>query len=153
MTLQCDLNWSLPLSLTILSLTWWFHLFIFLYTNNHNVKWGREKWDWQQLRNFKHKGKRKIGCYPKYILIFYACQVHVWCSMILILVNTQPDGRNIKEIILNRSWHKHLKSFKTYTFILKKLKNHPDGFSTHIFFSSKIILNSVEYFHIGYIGY
>ena len=90
LTLQCALHWSLILSLQIQSLTCCFHLFWFLYTYNHSARQGRLKGDIQQLINFNHKGKHKIGCLPKSLMIFTAYQVQEWCTMILILVKYQP---------------------------------------------------------------
>ena len=94
----------------------------------------------QQLRHFNHKGKYNIGCYPKYIIIFTAYQVQVWWSMILSPVKYQLYGSNVTEIILKISCHIHLKHSKPYMFVLPKLKNPPDGFFTHLFFVSEIIL-------------
>ena len=66
---------------------------------------GRGKGYRQQLRNFNHKGKQKIECYPKYILIFTEYQVQVWWNIIPILVKYQLYGRNVTEIILKSSYH------------------------------------------------
>ena len=59
-TLQCDLKYSLILSLPIQSLTWRLHLCWFMYTKNKNVKQEKLKGDRQQLINFRHKGKNKL---------------------------------------------------------------------------------------------
>ena len=37
-------------------------------------------------------------------------------TMILSPVKSQPDGRNVREILLKISWHTHLKHSKAYTF-------------------------------------
>ena len=60
--------------------------------------------------------------------------------MILSLVKSQLDGNNVREIILQRLWHTQLKHSMSCTVILHKLKNPPDGFCTHLFFASSIIL-------------
>ena len=60
--------------------------------------------------------------------------------MIIIPVKYQLYGRNVTEIILKISCHIHLKHSKPYMFVLPKLKNPPDGFFTHLFFASAIIL-------------
>ena len=49
-------------------------------------------------------------------------------------------GRNVREIILQSSWHKYLKHSKPYKFILSKVKKPLYGFCTHLFFASTIIL-------------
>ena len=60
--------------------------------------------------------------------------------MIPISVKDQPYGIYFKEILPKSSWHTHLKHSNSYTFILQKVKNPPDGFYTHLFFSLSIIL-------------
>ena len=105
-----------------------------------NVKRGGVKGYRQQLRNFKHKGKYKIRCYPKSLLIFTAYQVHVWCTIIISPVKSQQDGSNVTEILLDGTWNTHLKHSKPCIFILQKLKNPPYGFCNHLFFFSAIIL-------------
>ena len=72
LTLQCDLKFSLIIYLPIQDLTWWFHFYWFLYIDKENVKRGIGKWGIHQFKNLKHKGKYKIVCYPKYLLIFTA---------------------------------------------------------------------------------
>ena len=67
-----------------------------------NFKRGSGKWGRNQLRNSIQKGKHKIGCYPKYILIFTAYQVQAWWNMILSPVKSQQDGSNVTEILLKR---------------------------------------------------
>ena len=47
------------------------------------VPLGRIKGYIQQLRNFNHRGKDKIGCYPKYFLIFTSYQVQGRCTIII----------------------------------------------------------------------
>ena len=74
----------------------------------------------QEPTNFKDKIKHRIGCYPKYLLIFTSYQVQGWRKMIIIPVIYQPDGSNVTEILLKRSWHTHLKNSKPYIFILRK---------------------------------
>ena len=87
------------------SLTWWFHLFWFLYIDKHNVKRGRGKGDIQKLRHFKHKVNHKIGCYPKYLLVFPTYQVQGWCTIILSPVKSQLDVSNCWiSIIVLSSW-------------------------------------------------
>ena len=54
------------------------------------------KGDIQQLRHFKHKGKHKIGCYPKYLLILTTYRVQGWWNVIIITVKYQPDVRNVR---------------------------------------------------------
>ena len=117
-TLQCALQCLLIRSIPIQYITWWFNLFWFLHIENNNFKQGKGKGDVQQLRNLNHKGKHKIGCYPKSILIFNTCQVQGWWTMILSTVKSQTDGRNVREILFNRSWQTHLKHYIQYTFIL-----------------------------------
>ena len=94
----------------------------------------------QQLRNFYHKVKHKIGCYPKYLLILTAYQVQGWWNMILSSVKYQPDGNNVTKIILKISFKTHLKHSNPYMFISKKVKKPPDGFFTHLFFALATIL-------------
>ena len=55
-------------------------------------------------------------------------------------IKDQPDFRNVTEIILNSSWNTHLNNSKPNMFILQKVKNTVDGFCTHLFFDSAIIL-------------
>ena len=64
------LQLSLIIYLPIQDLTWWFHFYWFLCIEKKNVNRERVKGDRQQLTNSKHKVKHKIGCYPKYLLIF-----------------------------------------------------------------------------------
>ena len=54
----------------------------------------------QQLRNFNHKGNNKFGCFPKYILLFTAYQLQGWCTVIISPVKSQPDGINVREVII-----------------------------------------------------
>ena len=105
-----------------------------------NIKRGIGKWEIKQLRNFKYKGKHKVGCYPKYLLIFNAYQVQVWWTMILSPVKAQPDGSNVTEILIKISWDTHLKHSKPYIFILQTVKKPPYGFCTRLFFASSTIL-------------
>ena len=105
-----------------------------------NSKIGRGKGERKQLRKFKHKGKHKIVCCPKYILIFTAYQVQGWWTIILSPVKSQPDGRNVTEIIPKRSCPTHLKKSNPYMFILQTVTKPPYGFCTHLFFASGIIL-------------
>ena len=140
MTIQCVLQFSLLLSLLIHSLTLWFHLFWFLYNYKQNFKRGRGKRDRKQHRNLKHKGKHKICCYPKSIMMFTDYQVQGWWTRILSTIKYQPYGINAKEILLKRSWHKHLKHSNPYKFVLQTDNNPPYGFCTHIFFAKTIIL-------------
>ena len=112
----------------------------FLYIENKHVKRGRENGDRHKLRNFKHKLQHKIGCCPKFLLIFTSYQVQGWRNMIISTVKYQPDGINVIEILLKSSWYTHQKHFKTYLFILQKVKNPPDGFCTNLFFASATIL-------------
>ena len=72
MTFQCALQCSLILSITIQALTLWFHFFWFLYIEKHNVKRGRGKSYIHQINKFKQKGKHKIECYSKFLMIFAA---------------------------------------------------------------------------------
>ena len=69
LTLHCNLQWSIIISIPIQSLIWQFCLFWFLYIDKHNFKRGRGKGDIQQLINYSHKGNHKIGCFPKYLHI------------------------------------------------------------------------------------
>ena len=71
--------------------------FIPPHIENKNVNRGRGKGDRQKLRNSKHKGKHKIGCYPKYLLIFTAYQVQGWWKIILSSVKYRPDCSNVRE--------------------------------------------------------
>ena len=73
--------------------------------------------------------------------------------MIIGLLKAQPDGINVRNIILNISCNTHLKHYKIYTFILQKVKKPPDVFCTHLFFASERILIFVGIFYIGYTGY
>ena len=66
--------------------------------------------------------------------------------MVLSTVKTQPDGRNVTEILLKISWNTHLKHYKPYMFILQKVNKPPYGFCTNLFFASAIILIFVVYF-------
>ena len=116
-TLQCALQCLLIRSIPIQYITWWFNLFWFLHIENNNFKQGKGKGDIQQLRNLNHKGKHKIECYHKSILIFNTCQVQGWWTIILSTVKYQTYGINIREIILKSSWHTHLKNSRSYTFI------------------------------------
>ena len=101
---------------------------------------GRGKGNRHQIRNFNHQGKHKIGCYPKYITRSNAYQVQVWWNIILSPVKYQLDGINVTENILKISCHTYLKHSKPYIFILQKVKKPPDGFLTHLLFSSANIL-------------
>ena len=47
----------------------------FLYIDKKDFQRGRVKEDRQQLISFKHKGKHKIGCSPKSLLILTAFEV------------------------------------------------------------------------------
>ena len=149
MTLQCFLQCSLIIYLSIKSLTWWFHFYWFLLIYKNYFMRGRGKGNRHQIRNFNHQGKHKIGCYPKYITRSNAYQVQVWWNIILNPVKYQLDVRNVTEILLNISCHTHLKHSKPYMFILQKLKKPTDGSVTHLFFASAIILVFVVYFYIG----
>ena len=111
--------------------------FWFLYINKKNVKRGRGKGDRQQLRNFNHKGKNKIGFYPKSLLIFTAYKVQGWWTTIISPIKDQPDGINVREILLNISWNKHLKNI-SHKYLLKK----SEGASRWILYSSLICLNN-----------
>ena len=102
-TLQCDLQCSLIISHPTQPFTRWFPFFWFLYIDKHNVKQGQFKGDRKQLRNFKHKGEHKIGCFPKSFLVLTVYQVQGWCTMILRLVKSQLYGSNVIEIILKIS--------------------------------------------------
>ena len=84
------------LSLKIYALILWFHLCWLLYIDKHNVKRGIVKGDRQQPRNFKHKGKHKIGFYPKSILVFTTYQVQGRWTMIISPVKAEPDGSNVR---------------------------------------------------------
>ena len=141
------------MSLTIQYLTWWFHLYWFICIDNKNFNRGRGNGDRQQLINSNHKGKHKIVCYPIYLLIFTACQVQGWWTMIIIPVKYQPYCSNVAEILLNISLKTHLKYSNPYIFILPKSKNPPDVFCTHLLFSSAIILIFGWGFYIGPSGY
>ena len=88
-----------------------------------NVKIGRGKGSRQQLRHFKHKGKHKIGFYPKSILIFTGYQVKGWLAMIQSTVKAQHDGIYVIEIILNGSWHTQINYSNPYMFILQKWRS------------------------------
>ena len=127
--------------------------FWLLYIDNRNVKKVRGKEDIQQPRNFKYKVKHKIGCYPKCILIFTVHKVQGWWTILLSSVNFQPNGSNATEIMLNSLCHIDLKHSKLYTFIWQKSKKHPDGFCTHLFFASEIILLFGGLFYIVSPGY
>ena len=81
------------------------------------IKRWRVKVDRHQLRNCKHKGKHKIGCHTKSLVLFTAYQLQGWWTMILSTVKYQTYGINIREIILKSSWHTHLKNSRSYTFI------------------------------------
>ena len=85
-----------------------------------NAKRGREKGDKNKIIKFKHRGKHDFGCYHKSLLIFTAYQVQGRWAVIITPLWVQPDGRNVREILLKRSCHTHLKHSKTYTFILQK---------------------------------
>ena len=153
LTLHCDLQLSLRISFPVQSLTWWFHLFWFVFIDKKNIKRSREKGYRNQLRNFKHKGKHKIGWYPKSLLIFTSYQVQGWWTMIMSPVKAKPDGSNVTEILLNSSWKTRLKYSKAYIFILQKVKTPSDGFCTHLFFVSEIILIFGDFLTVGYPGY
>ena len=60
--------------------------------------------------------------------------------MILIPISYQPDGINVREILLKISWDTHLKHSKPYIFILQKVKKPTYGFCTRLFFVSTIII-------------
>ena len=51
-----------------------------------NAKRGRVKGDRHKPRSFYHKGKHKIGFYPKYLLMFATYQLKGWCAIILSVV-------------------------------------------------------------------
>ena len=140
MTIQCVLQCSIIIFIPIQSLTWWFHFYCYLYIDRENVKRGRVQGDIQQLRNFKHKGKNKIGCYARSVLIFTDYQAQEWWTMIISPLKTQPYGSNVTEILLKSSWHTHLKYSNPYILILQITKKPPDGFFTHLLFASTIIL-------------
>ena len=91
-----------------------------IYIKNHNVNRGRRKGDRQQLRNIKNKGKHKIGCYPKSLIIVTSYQVQGWCTMILSPVKDQPDRSNVTETILRISWHTHLNHSNSNKFFFFK---------------------------------
>ena len=112
MTIQRALQISLIISLPIQSLAWWFHFYLFLYIDKKNFNRGKVKRERQKLRDFRHKGKHKIVCYPKYLLLFAAYQVQGWWTMIISPLKDQLYGINFTEIILNSSWHTHLKYSK-----------------------------------------
>ena len=98
-------------------------IFILVPTHRQeNVKRGRVKRNRQQLINFNHKEKHKIGFYTKHILIFSAYQVQGWWNMIVSPVKDQLYGGHFKEILLKSSWHTHLQQYTPYIFILQKLK-------------------------------
>ena len=101
--------------------------FWLLYIDKHNVKWGRQKGDRRKLRNFKCKGKQKIRCYPKYLLIITAYHVQGWWTMILSPVKFHPDGSNVRTFLIKILCHTHVKHSTPYAFILQKVKNTPDG--------------------------
>ena len=137
---QCALQCSLILSLLIKDLIHWFHLFWCLYMDKHNFKWVKGNGDRQQLRNCKHKGKHKVSCYQKSLLILTAYQVQGWWTMILSPVKYQTNVINVREIILKSSWHTHL-NIPSHTHLFYKigeasrwmlyssiicLSNHPD---------------------------
>ena len=115
-------------------------LYWLLNIENKNVKRTRGKGYRQQLIHLKHKRKHNIGCYPKSLRIFAAYQVQGWCNMIISPVKSQPYGSNVIKIMLKISWHTHLKHSKPQIFTLQKVKNPPDGFCTHLFFASSVIL-------------
>ena len=140
MTLQCDFQLSLIISLPIKFLTCWFYFYLFFYIVKKIFNRGILKGYRQQLRHFKHRVKHEIGWYPKYLLIFTAYQVQGWCTMIIITLKSQTNVSNVWEIILKRSWHTHLKHSKPYIFILQKVKNTPDGFCAHLLFALVIII-------------
>ena len=140
LNIQCDLQCSLVIYHSIQPLTWRFHFYWLFYIYKKNVKRGRGKRYRQKLINSKHKGKHKIVCYPKYLLILNEYQVTGWWTIILGPVKAQPHVINVTEILLKISWHTHLNYSKTYIFILQKVKNPPDGFFFHIFFALSIIL-------------
>ena len=56
--------------------------------------------------------------------------------MIISTVKSQPDGINVRGILLKRSCHTHLKHFKPYKFILQKAKKPPK----RLLFAPSIIL-------------
>ena len=46
-----------------------------------NVKRLKVKDDRQQLRYYKHKGKHRIGCYLKSLLVSTFCKLKEWCTI------------------------------------------------------------------------
>ena len=68
--------------------------------------------------------------------------------MILSTVKDQSGGSNVREIIIKRSCHTHLKHSKPYTFILQKLNNPQYLFCANLLFASEIIL-IFGFFYIG----
>ena len=72
------------------------------------------------LKKFNHKGNHKVGCYSKSLLIFTTYQVQGWWNMVIIPVRFQPDGSNIRKVLINISWHTQLRDSKPYTFIVQK---------------------------------
>ena len=60
--------------------------------------------------------------------------------MILSPLKSQPNGRNVREILHKSSWNTHLKHSNPYTVMLPKVKKLPEGFCTYLFFASAIIL-------------
>ena len=112
----------------------------------------RGKRDRQQLRNFKHKGKHKIGCYPKSLLILTAYQVQGRRTIIIIPVKYQAYGRNVTYILLKSSWHTHLKHSKPYIFNLEKVMNPPYGFLVLSSLPHQSSKSLVICFYIGYLG-
>ena len=86
--------------------------YFFLYVDKKNVNRGIGKGYRKKLRNSRHKGRHKIGCYLKSLLIFTTYQVQGWWNMIISPVKYQPHGINIKEILLKSSWHTYLKHSK-----------------------------------------
>ena len=60
--------------------------------------------------------------------------------MIISTLKNQPYRSNVTEILLKSYWKKHLKQFKTYMFILQKVKKPLDVFFTNFFIASEIIL-------------
>ena len=88
-----------------------------------NVKRGILKGERQQLRNSKHKVKHKIECYPKSLMVFTAYQVQGWWTIIISPVKSQPDGINVREVLLNISWSTHLKHYNPCIFIYRKWRS------------------------------
>ena len=116
------------------------HFVWLLCIDKHNIKLGRVKGCRQKLRYSNHKGKYKIWCYLKSLLIFTAYQIQWWCNMILIPVKISTRWYQFREILINISWHTYLKNSEPHTFILQKVKNPLDGFFIRLFFASAIIL-------------